>query len=196
MAKIVDARNMDCPQPVILTINALEESDEVVTIVNDETVRENVVRLGQSRGYEVTEEKKKDGTYIRLVKKKETGPVKQVTAHQETGGIVVFIASDIVGRGENIELGNLLMHSFLNTLSSLTVKPETIIFMNNGVKLVTRESLVVGEIKQLESQGIEIIACGTCLSRLNLMDKVAVGQVSNMYTLAETMLKARKVVSI
>jgi selenium metabolism protein YedF len=111
-------------------------------------------------------------------------------------GIVLFIASDILGRGENIALGNLLMHSFLNTIGGITVKPETIVFMNNGAKLVTEDSPVVGELKQLEAQGVEILACGTCLSRFELTDRVAVGQVSTMYTIAETLLKADKVVSL
>lgn len=116
--------------------------------------------------------------------------------NESASGIVLFISSDILGRGENIELGNLLMHSFLNTLGALNSKPENIIFINNGVKLVTEDSLVLGELKQLESQGTEILACGTCLSRFNLTDKVAVGQVSNMYTLADTLLKAKKVISL
>ena len=116
--------------------------------------------------------------------------------NESASGIVLFISSDILGRGENIELGNLLMHSFLNTLGALNSKPENIIFINNGVKLVTEDSLVLGELKQLESQGTEILACGTCLSRFNLTDKVAVGQVSNIYTLADTLLKAKKVISL
>ena len=111
-------------------------------------------------------------------------------------GIVLFIASDILGRGENMELGNLLMHSFLNTLGALNSKAESIIFMNNGVKLVTEDSLVVGELKQLENQGVEILACGTCLSRLQLTDKVAVGQVSNMNDITDILLKAGKVISL
>jgi len=61
---------------------------------------------------------------------------------------------------------------------------------------VTGDSLVLGELKQLESLGIEILACGTCLSRFQLTDKVAVGQISNMYTLADTLLKAERVVSL
>ena len=115
---------------------------------------------------------------------------------QPATGLVLFIASDILGRGQNIELGNLLIQSFLNTLGALNSKPESIIFMNSGVKLVTEDSVAVGEIKQLEGQGVEILACGTCLSRLNLTDKVAVGQVSNMYTLADTLLKAERVISL
>jgi len=114
----------------------------------------------------------------------------------KTSGIVVLISSDILGRGENIELGSLLMHSFLNTLGALNPKPESIVLMNNGVKLVTGDSVVVGELEQLESEGVEILACGTCLSRFNLTDRVAVGKVSNMHTLADTLLKARKVVPL
>jgi len=48
----------------------------------------------------------------------------------------------------------------------------------------------------MESRGAEILACGTCLDRLGIMNKVAVGQVSNMYTIAETMMKATKVISL
>ena len=193
MTKIVDARNLSCPQPVLLTKEALEKADEVTTIVDNAAARENVSRLGSSQGCEVTVEQKDDGIYLTLVKKG-VAPVREKPSI--ANGTVIFIASDILGRGENMELGNLLMHSFLNTLGAVNPKPKSIIFMNNGVKLITEDSLVVGEIKQLESQGVEILACGTCLSRLSLMDKIAVGQVSNMYTLADTLLKADKIISL
>ncbi|MFC2040975.1 sulfurtransferase-like selenium metabolism protein YedF [Chloroflexota bacterium] len=193
MAKIVDARNLPCPQPVMLTMKALKEADEVTTIVDNETARGNVSRLANSQGCKVTIEQKGGGIYLTLTKK-EVKPAEEEPPTQS--GIVVFVASDILGRGENIELGNLLIHSFLNTLGGLSTKPESIIFMNNGVKLVVEDSLVVGELKQMESQGVEILACGTCLSRLNLTDRVAVGQVSNMYTLADTLLRAKKVIPL
>jgi len=193
MSKIVDARNLSCPQPVMLTKKALEEADEVVTIVDNEAARENVSRLGKSQGCEVNVELKEDGIYLTL-RKAETGLSREEP--KSAAGVVLFISSDILGRGENYPLGSLLMQSFLHTVSGLTSRPETIILMNNGVKLVTEDSPVLGELRQLESQGIEILACGTCLSRLQLLDKVAVGQVSNMYTLADTLLKAEKVVPL
>ena len=111
-------------------------------------------------------------------------------------GTALFIGADVLGRGNNRPLGTLLMQSFLNTLDGLTSRPETIICINEGVRLVTRDSPVVGELRRLEGQGIEILACGTCLSRLELMDKVAVGQVSNMPTIADTLLRAAKVVAL
>jgi len=111
-------------------------------------------------------------------------------------GIVIFIGADVIGRGENVELGKLLMQSFLNTARSLPNRPETILFMNNGVKLVAEGSHVLGELKQLADSGVELLACGTCLSRLGLSDKVAVGQISNMFTIADMMTRAAKVISL
>jgi intracellular sulfur oxidation DsrE/DsrF family protein len=88
------------------------------------------------------------------------------------------------------------MQSFLHTVGGIKFRPETVILMNNGVKLVTNDSPVLGELRQLESQGITILACGTCLSRLQLTDQVAVGQISNMYTIADTLLRADKTISL
>ena len=76
MTKIIDARNLSCPQPVVLTKNALEEVDEVVTIVDNEAARDNVSRLGKSQGCEVTVEQKDDGIYLTL-KTAGDGQVKQ-----------------------------------------------------------------------------------------------------------------------
>lgn len=193
MTKTVDARNLSCPQPVMLTKKALEEADEVLTIVDNEAARENVSRLGKSQGCEISVESKPDGIYLTLRKAEIKPNIKQPVP---ATGIVLFIASDILGRGDNQPLGSLLMQSFLNTVGGLRFRPETIVLMNNGVKLATNDSLVLGELRQLESQGIEILACGTCLSRLQLTDKLAVGQISNMYTIADILLRANKIVSL
>ena len=113
-----------------------------------------------------------------------------------SSGIVIFIGSDVIGHGENIELGKLLMQSFLNTVRSLPNRPETLLFMNNGVKLVAEGSHVLGELKQLTEAGVELLACGTCLSRFGLTDKVVTGQISNMFTIADTMTRAAKVICL
>jgi len=109
---------------------------------------------------------------------------------------VLFIGSDVIGRGENYELGALLMQKFLHEVGGHCYKPETIIFMNSGVKLVADDSLVIGELEKLENQDIDILACGTCLSRLQLTDKVAVGKVSNMSNITDILLRAGKVISL
>ena len=193
IARIVDARTLPCPQPVILTRQALQETDKVVTIVDNDTARENVSRFGRSQDCEVSIENKDDGIYLTLTRKSAVLPKEEPA---ENGDTVLLIASDLLGRGKNSQLGSLLMHSFLNTLGAFSSKPATIIFMNDGVKLVTEDSVAVGELRQLEATGVEVLACGTCLSRLNLTDKLAVGHISNMYDLASIMLKAGKVITL
>ena len=46
----------------------------------------------------------------------------------------------------------------------------------------------------MEAQGVRILTCGTCLNYYGLTDKLAVGEVTNMYVIAETMTKAGKLV--
>ena len=116
--------------------------------------------------------------------------------NQSAIGIVLFIGSDIVGSGEDYQLGSLLMQKFLHTVGGFSCRPDAILLMNSGVKLATEDSLASGELHQLEDKGTEILACGTCLSRLQLRDKVAVGQVSDMYTIADKMFKASKLISL
>ena len=193
MDKVVDARGLPCPKPVMLVSEAMESAADITVIVDNAPAKENVSRLAAGRGFAVSAEQRPDGIYLRLLKRSaptapQDGPV--------ASGTVLFIGSDMVGRGDNAELGRLLMQSFLNTLGGLRERPETIVFMNSGVVLVTEGSPVLGELKQLAEQGVELLACGTCLSRLGLIDKLAVGKVSNMYTLAETMLRAQKVLTL
>ena len=192
MAQEIDARNLACPQPVVLTKKALENVDEVITIVDNDVAKDNVSKLAQGVGYSVDVEQKEDGIYLTL--KKQTDSIENNA--QSAAGTVIFIGSDVIGRGENAALGNLLMQSFLHTVGGFKTGPKAIIMMNSGVKLATSDSPVLGELKQMEKQGVEILACGTCLDRLGLMDKVAAGQVSNMYTIAETMMEANKVISL
>ena len=193
MAQEIDARNMACPRPVVLTKKALENTNEVTTIVDNDVAKDNVSKLAQSEGCNVAVEQKNDGIYLTL-KKQSSSSAKNDS--QSTTGTVIFIGSDIIGRGENTALGSLLMQSFLHTVGGFNSGPQTIIMMNSGVKLATSGSPALGELQQMEKQGIEILACGTCLDRLGLMDKVAAGQVSNMYTIAEAMMKATKVISL
>ena len=125
----------------------------------------------------------------------ETSSLSQGTTTQSKG-TVLLIASDTLGRGDDSSLGSLLIKRFLHTIPGLTTKPETIIFINNGVKLVTEDSGVLGELQVLEEQGIQMLACGTCLQRFELIDKRRVGRISDMYTIADRIFNSEKVISI
>lgn len=50
--KTVDARGRACPEPVLLTKKALQQSPEgVAVLVGNSTSRDNVRRFAESRGY-------------------------------------------------------------------------------------------------------------------------------------------------
>lgn len=49
-------------------------------------------------------------------------------------------------------------------------------------------------LRSLESEGVNIMTCGTCLDFYGIKDKLAVGTVTNMYEIVETMEQAGTVV--
>jgi selenium metabolism protein YedF len=109
--------------------------------------------------------------------------------------VVVVFASDVMGRG-NDELGAVLMRAFIHTLAEGASRPDTMIFMNTGVKLAVEGSEVLPDLKALAGKGAKILACGTCLGFFELKDRLGVGVVSNMYDIAEAMLGAGKLVQV
>ena len=94
MKKIVDARGLSCPQPVILTKKALEESDEVTTIVDNRIAVENVTKLATSKGFSVEVRK---GRGISL-----SARVLAVASSAEREEVVVLITSNLFGQGEGV----------------------------------------------------------------------------------------------
>ena len=59
--KIVNAMGLACPQPVVLAKQAIETSEQVKVIVDNETALENVKRLGTKLGCEVKTEANESG---------------------------------------------------------------------------------------------------------------------------------------
>jgi TusA-related sulfurtransferase len=49
MSKIVDARGLSCPQPVLLALNEIKKINkgEIIILVDTDTSQENVSRLAQ-----------------------------------------------------------------------------------------------------------------------------------------------------
>ena len=52
---IIDARGLSCPQPVLMTMEALKAAPEVgQVLVDNATAKGNVTRYAQKAGYTVT----------------------------------------------------------------------------------------------------------------------------------------------
>jgi selenium metabolism protein YedF len=198
MIETVDARGLACPEPVIKTRSAMEGGEDVLTIVDNETAQKNVTRMAEKSGGMVEPEVRADGIYLHI--RQEAGAAESAEAEVTTPlpGVarVLVVPDEFMGRGEHNELGQVLMRSFFHTLGEVEPLPETIIFFNSGVKLVVEGSPVIEDLRALAAEGVEILACGTCLGYYELKDNVVVATVSNMYTIAETMLGADRLVYV
>ncbi|NMB06876.1 MAG: preprotein translocase subunit TatB [Tissierellia bacterium] len=62
MAKIVDARGRSCPEPVIMTKNAIDSNpnEAIKVVVNAYVAVENITRFAKSKGYKVNVEENGD----------------------------------------------------------------------------------------------------------------------------------------
>jgi selenium metabolism protein YedF len=98
----------------------------------------------------------------------------------------VLIQSEVLGRGDD-ELGMMLMTNFLRLLGENPNKPDALIFWNTGVRLVCEGSRTLEYLRQLENQGVEILACSTCLDYFELKDKLLVGKPTTMTKSIESM---------
>ena len=111
------------------------------------------------------------------------------------GNWAIFMGRDIIGSGD-YELGRSLARMYFYTISQAEDIPQSILFMNDGVKLPTLDDQVVTHLKVLAERGVEILVCGTCLDYYRLKDQLKIGELSNMYDITERMAAASKVITL
>ena len=72
MAHIVDARGLACPQPVLMTMEAIKSTDdkEIEVLVDNEASRENVSRAAVTQGWSVIESVEAGDNFKVLIKRK------------------------------------------------------------------------------------------------------------------------------
>ena len=69
--KIIDARGLSCPQPLMLTRKALKQQKQGTfeVLVDSGTARENIIRTASSLGWTVRQENLTDGSCKLLITK-------------------------------------------------------------------------------------------------------------------------------
>jgi len=201
MGEIVDARGLACPAPVVKTRAALKGgARDIEVLVDNTTARDNVCRFASSQGCEV--EVAEEGDIFRIfvsaseeIAADQPEPSAGPSAADSGARSVVIISEDIMGRGSR-ELGTILVKAFLNTLAENDPPPWRMVLFNSGVKLSMKGADTVQALRNLETMGVELLVCGTCLDFFGLKEKLAVGMVSNMYDILTTMLSATNSITI
>lgn len=197
MRKEIDARGMACPKPVIMTKKELDNIKEgyITTIVDNEVAKENVSKLAISLGLSFTVDKTKENEYYIHINKGDVKEEINVCIPDTFKDLTIGISSDKMGKGDE-DLGKILMKSFIYTVKETSPFPASIVFYNSGVFLTCEGSEVLDDLKALAKEGVELISCGTCLDFYNIKDKLAVGSISNMYSIYEKMGNANNTITI
>ena len=195
----VNAMGDNCPIPVIKTkkaIAALTGPETIEVLVDNEIAVQNVTKMASGSGGKVTSEKLGDAEFkvtIEMEGAPAADEAEAVCVPDARDNTVVVVSSDRMGSG-NDELGKVLINGFIFAVTQLDTLPKTMLFYNGGATLTTEDSDSLEDLKSLEAQGVEIMTCGTCLDYYGLKDKLAVGTVTNMYSIVETMAKAGRIV--
>ena len=203
----VNALGEQCPIPVIKTrnaVNALAEPAVIEVEVDNEVAVQNVSRFAASKGFKVKAEKLGEKHFVITIEaapgevpaagEAAPGPQEQIDCGLDRrGDTVVVVNSATMGIG-NDELGKVLMKGFIYAVSQLEELPDTMLFYNGGATITTEGSASLEDLKSMEAQGVTIKTCGTCLDYYGLKEKLAVGTITNMYDIVETMNKAAHIV--
>jgi selenium metabolism protein YedF len=198
--KEVDARGMACPQPVLCTKQALDaiETGMVVAIVDNEIAKENIIKFAKNQECNVVVKQQADTFHIEIQKGAATYAEIESAKPLALAAVydaVVVITSEALGTGA-AELGAILMKSYLYTITAADHYPTAVILLNSGVKLAVSGAQTVEHLRTLQHKGVEILACGTCLDYYHLKEQLAVGSVTNMYSMIEWMSAAGKVITL
>lgn len=213
MAKIiVDAVGEACPIPVVKADKALKElqgGDILEVHVDNEIAVQNLIRLASGRGlgYETRKVGNTNFAVVMVPGSEEAECGNHVTDAAVSGtdggrgaeqaelhrSTVVAIGSDCMGNGDE-ELGKLLMKGFIYALSQREELPRTILFYNSGARIPMKGAVSCEDLRSMEERGTEILTCGTCLDFYGLTENLGVGSITNMYTIAETLYNADKVI--
>ena len=201
MEKIIDCKGMACPLPVVNAKKAAEAmslGDVLTVLVDNEIAVQNLSRFAEHKGFGVSAQKKGEKEYAvimsisgEVVESKE----EEVTCVMDSRrkGMLVVLSGNVMGTGD-AKLGTSLMKAFVFALTKQDQLPDTILCYNTGAYLTCEGADTLEDLKLLESEGVTILTCGTCLDFYGLKEKLAVGTVTNMYDIVETMNKAVRVI--
>lgn len=199
MEKMLDARGMACPLPVVNAKKAAEglhPGDTLIVRVDNEIAVQNLQRFAEHMGFAAAGEKVSDSEFtVTMVIGGEAKAEPEIacTVDARKKGMLVVLSGCTMGSGDE-KLGKALMKAFVFALTKQDVLPETILCYNTGAYLTTDGADTLEDLKLLESEGVTVLTCGTCLDFYGLKEKLAVGGVTNMYDIVERMESAQTIV--
>ena len=106
----------------------------------------------------------------------------------------IILHSESLGRGSD-ELGKTMTGSFLRKLWASDKKPDTIIFYNSAVHLLTNKSSVLDSLSGLSKAGVDLVACQTCIGFYEIEKNIVIGRIVEMQEIVSILMKSDKVIT-
>ena len=207
---LIDARGQACPRPVMMAEEALAKIGEgiVEVLVDNEESSLNVSGFAAQSGMFAETLREGKDWKVKIVKgytcetsaefprqrHSGTGSVRSAESKEPKKSLLLVIGTEVMGREE--KLGKTLMKAFFETIKVYQHFPHTMFFLNTGVHLTTMDPEIAPLLKDMETMGVEIYSCGTCLTQYNLESKLKVGRRGTMNLVIEGMQDFEKVVWI
>lgn len=201
MEKVIDCKGMACPLPVVNATKAAEKlnaGDVLAVLVDNEIAVQNLTRFAEHKGFGISVEKKADKEFAVVM---QVSGAAAESAQEEVAcvmdsrrkGMLVVLSANTMGTGDP-KLGTSLMKAFVFALTKQDQLPDTILCYNTGAYLTCEDADTLEDLKLLESEGVTILTCGTCLDFYGLKEKLVVGSITNMYDIVERMENAAQII--
>ena len=201
MEKIIDCRGLACPLPVVnakKAAEAMNPGDVLTVLVDNEIAVQNLTRFAEHKGFGVSADKRGEKEYAVIMSiSGETVESRDeevaCVMDSRRKGMLVVLSGNVMCNGD-AKLGTSLMKAFIFALTKQDQLPDTILCYNSGAYLTCEGADTLEDLKLLESEGVTILTCGTCLDFYGLKEKLAVGGVTNMYDIVERMESAAQII--
>ena len=108
--------------------------------------------------------------------------------------ITVILHSESLGRGSD-ELGKNMTGGFLRKLWASAKKPDTIIFYNSAVHLLTDKSAFLDALTGLSKAGVDLVACQTCIGFYEIEKNMVLGRIVDMTEIVSILMKSDTVIT-
>lgn len=204
--KTIDMLGKQCPVPVIEAKKVLAEQDAegVVVKVDNYVAVQNLEKMAKGYGYAFAYTEQAKNLYeVTIDKQGKAPPAQEAPACEPDGAdgsgtpkkLVVAISKNAMGEGSE-ELGKILIKGFIYSLTELATPPYGLAFFNSGAYLTSEGANTIEDLAKLAAKGTKILTCGTCINYYNLQDKLAVGEIANMFGITELLTTATSVINI
>ena len=106
-------------------------------------------------------------------------------------GLSLVVMGRTLGRGDP-ELEETLVRSFLAEFARMETPPETVILLNEGVRLAVFDTSTCDHLKDMEAKGSRVLVSDLCAGHLGLTGDIGVGVIANIVDIIDAIYKAGK----